>query len=149
MLGRIMDIFMEALRPPRVPGAGLARAVMQERRLPPLYSPPLYVISFFTFRDALDMFEQDWMSQHGVYFSSAPRQAAPSEQRAPVFKTVEVSDAEATCSICLGNYDGTQKAVRTRCRHIFHAACIHGWIEAQGRLNGSATATCPCCRKEL
>ncbi len=148
MLGRILDIFAEILRPPRTPGGVTLRQPARAQQ-PPLYSPPLFVVSFFTFHDALDMFEQDWMAEHGVYFRGAPRQAAPPEPRAPVFKSVEVADPEATCSICLGNYDGTQKAVRTRCRHIFHASCIHDWIEAQGQQNGSATATCPCCRKEL
>jgi hypothetical protein len=139
LVARILDAFVEFLAPPRPSPRIQAQGTS-------FYQPPLYIATRFTFEDAVDMFEQDWMSQFGVYYREAPRQAAPPQPREPVFKGVDVTDPEATCSICLGGYDGTQKAVRTRCRHVYHAACIHEWIRTQA---AAAVATCPFCRKEL
>ncbi|KAL9247051.1 hypothetical protein vseg_020522 [Gypsophila vaccaria] len=46
---------------------------------------------------------------------------------------------ESSCSICLGNYKGSDLVRELgECRHVFHLKCVDSWL----RLN----PTCPLCR---
>jgi hypothetical protein len=58
--------------------------------------------------------------------------------------SLEVSAAQAssedTCPICLHAYTPQTPVVKTHCQHIFHHACLYGWLS-----NGNPT--CPMCRE--
>ncbi|MCH9631670.1 MAG: hypothetical protein S4CHLAM37_16950 [Chlamydiia bacterium] len=43
------------------------------------------------------------------------------------------------CTICMG--ENTGEALKVKCGHIFHDACIKPWLAKQ--------ATCPLCREDL
>jgi hypothetical protein len=51
------------------------------------------------------------------------------------------SDEEPHCSICLGEYEHSDKLVRLPCGHIFHEDCITSWTDHNTR--------CPLCNFDL
>lgn len=42
------------------------------------------------------------------------------------------------CSICLDNYNPTDKIIKLPCNHIYHQKCINEWF--------SKSKSCPMCR---
>jgi hypothetical protein len=151
MLSNLLRLVADFLEPPRRPGRSVQIGpAPQESR----YVPPHYVPVLLNMVDAMDLFEQEWFSQFGVYYQAdlPTRSATPqvwTAERPHPFSVVDVSDPSAECPICFSAFDGIQKAVRTRCKHVFHAHCIYEWIKAQKERDARATATCPCCRKDL
>lgn len=74
----------------------------------------------------------------------APRPQAPRNRLAAVaFEYGEAADAASenagttstTCVICLGDFERGHQVARLRCGHLFHAACIAGWLRGKN--------TCP------
>ena len=49
---------------------------------------------------------------------------------------------EATCPICLGDFDKAHKMTRLRCEHLFHLSCIDRWLQS----NDGMANLCPVCR---
>lgn len=45
------------------------------------------------------------------------------------------------CCICSREFDSSGEIRKTRCGHVFHAACLGGWLRR--------SLTCPLCREEL
>lgn len=53
----------------------------------------------------------------------------------------EAMPGEATCGVCLENYEKGQVCVDLQCHHAFHEDCILPWFETHD--------TCPTCRKKV
>ena len=49
--------------------------------------------------------------------------------------------ADATCSICLADFEARDELRALPCSHAFHCGCIDQWLKTSRQ--------CPCCRREL
>ena len=49
--------------------------------------------------------------------------------------------ADATCSICLADFEAGDELRALPCSHAFHCGCIDQWLKTSRQ--------CPCCRREL
>jgi hypothetical protein len=57
-------------------------------------------------------------------------------------KTYEETDKKFdNCSICLNNFENTDKITITNCEHYFHSDCLEEW--------GKYKPECPMCKKEI
>ncbi len=57
------------------------------------------------------------------------------------FKSTMVEKEDASCSICLADYNEGDSVVGLPCGHLFHKDCIGPWIETKHR--------CPLCRQPI
>jgi hypothetical protein len=48
-------------------------------------------------------------------------------------------NAYTDCPICWDSISSTDNQIRTRCNHLFHQACLNGWVRDH-------SDTCPFCR---
>ena len=48
------------------------------------------------------------------------------------------------CPICQRDYQNTERVLRVRCRHVFHAECYENWYRTQ--ILNQRQPTCPICR---
>ena len=51
---------------------------------------------------------------------------------------------EQICSICLENFEMSDKIYVLTCNHVFHRQCIEGWINYKNQ-----DAECPLCKREI
>lgn len=65
----------------------------------------------------------------------------PSEEHSMDKDMSESSDEEPHCSICLGEYEDSEKLVMLPCKHIYHNDCISSWCDNHTR--------CPLCNVDL
>ena len=56
-------------------------------------------------------------------------------------KATELVNDDATCSICLGDYEHEDKVIQLPCSHMYHADCIKSWTKNHVR--------CPLCNIDL
>jgi E3 ubiquitin-protein ligase BIG BROTHER-like protein len=49
--------------------------------------------------------------------------------------------ADATCSICLADFEAGDELRALPCSHAYHSGCIDQWLKTSRQ--------CPCCRREL
>ncbi|XBI06046.1 hypothetical protein VPH35_134113 [Triticum aestivum] len=58
---------------------------------------------------------------------------------AAVIAVADAQSAPMDCAVCLGQVEAGEKLRRLpRCGHLFHADCVHAWLQAH--------STCPMCR---
>ena len=36
---------------------------------------------------------------------------------------------DKSCSICMGDFEGSERLMNTLCKHSFHEDCLNQWIE--------------------
>lgn len=58
-----------------------------------------------------------------------------------------ISPGEKDCTICLETVSSTEGSAKNSCGHIFHLACIGGWLSSDNP--SRLRLTCPNCRQEL
>jgi len=83
------------------------------------------------------------MIRRGMLHSS---RAAPKGTLDSVTEKVTLEDDvlkdQASCSVCLDDYDAASNVVRIKvCGHVFHRQCLQGWL--------SVNRNCPICRRDL
>lgn len=56
------------------------------------------------------------------------------------------------CAICLCDIDPKDKedkTIKLPCKHVFHEACINGWLNSFDEYSGKKHDTCPMCRASV
>ena len=56
-------------------------------------------------------------------------------------KILEAIDIGSVCSVCLDVFQRDQDAAVTKCKHIYHRACLKKWMETHD--------SCPICRHDV
>jgi len=57
------------------------------------------------------------------------------------FKVGDIAKEDATCAVCLGDYEDNNEIRYLPCNHHFHSECVDQWLQ----LN----KTCPLCKKDI
>ncbi|KAF7092717.1 hypothetical protein CFC21_095175 [Triticum aestivum] len=71
--------------------------------------------------------------------ADAEDQEAGMSDAAIVYEQADALAAPMDCAVCLGQVEAGEKLRRLpKCAHLFHADCVHAWLQAH--------STCPMCR---
>ncbi|KAF7105771.1 hypothetical protein CFC21_106546 [Triticum aestivum] len=71
--------------------------------------------------------------------AGAKDQEAGMSDAAIVYEQADAQSAPMDCAVCLGQVEAGEKLRRLpKCAHLFHADCVHAWLQAH--------STCPMCR---
>ncbi|XP_040251296.1 uncharacterized protein [Aegilops tauschii subsp. strangulata] len=71
--------------------------------------------------------------------AGAEDQEAGMSDAAIVYEQADALAAPMDCAVCLGQVVAGEKLRRLpKCAHLFHADCVHAWLQAH--------STCPMCR---
>ncbi|XP_037457797.1 RING-H2 finger protein ATL39-like [Triticum dicoccoides] len=71
--------------------------------------------------------------------AGADDQEAGMGDAAIVYEQADTLAAPMDCAVCLGQVEAGEKLRRLpKCAHLFHADCVHAWLQAH--------STCPMCR---
>mmetsp|Transcript_17141 Transcript_17141/g.25370 ORF Transcript_17141/g.25370 Transcript_17141/m.25370 type:complete len:168 (+) Transcript_17141:44-547(+) len=73
-----------------------------------------------------------------VWQSRACCQAETVKSNCPACRGTGCSTLDPNCSICLGDFERSEKLCRLPCNHIYHDPCINTWLD-------SGKNTCPLC----
>ena len=99
-------------------------------------------------QNALEAAEQQWEQEYQAALTRAAnaKGARSREIESLPCKKVRRKDLgvlkekQVVCSVCLGDYEIGDVAVRLPCRHYFHKQCISDWLKENN--------SCPLCRDE-
>ena len=62
-------------------------------------------------------------------------------------KKLDKNVSKENCSICIDNFDKTNKIVKLPCGHYFHRDCANRWLKEKAR--AKQDPSCPNCRFNL
>merc|ERR1719188_87701 len=90
------------------------------------------------------MFQQQQQQQQPEQRSGPPPTSAATLRSLPRIKVTAYDIAAnegSECSICLGDLEVGEPALRIPCGHLFHEECVKDWLKKSNE--------CPVCRFEL
>lgn len=94
----------------------------------------LYEDEFEVFNE---LFEMDWED----FQEDEPENRGLHKQLIDSLPTMEIHNADETCSICIDNFNIKTKCIVLPCTHLFHQDCISKWLLQND--------SCPICRYSI